>query len=54
MRSWTRNSLFLVTIQSHAKLLSANACIQAEKQFYMANVVLNSYYFFKKEKKPSF
>ena len=25
-----------VTIQSHAKLRSANACIQADKQFYMA------------------
>ena len=27
---------FFVTIQSHAKLRSANACIQADKQFYMA------------------
>ena len=27
---------FFVTIQSHAKLLSVNACIQTEKQFYMA------------------
>ena len=26
----------LVTIQSHAKLLSVNACIQTEQQFYMA------------------
>ena len=26
----------MVTIQSHAKLRSANACIQADKQFYMA------------------
>ena len=24
----------MVTIQSHAKLRSANACIQADKQFY--------------------
>ena len=27
---------YFVTIQSHAKLRSANACIQADKQFYMA------------------
>lgn len=27
---------FFVTFQSHAKLRSANACIQADKQFYMA------------------
>ena len=26
----------MLTIQSHAKLRSANACIQADKQFYMA------------------
>ncbi len=25
-----------VTIQSHTKLRSANACIQTDKQFYMA------------------
>ena len=34
-----KHSSFLikfVTIQSHAKLRSANACIQADKQFYMA------------------
>jgi len=27
---------FFVTFQSHAKLRSANACIQSDKQFYMA------------------
>jgi len=26
----------MLTIQSHAKLRSANACIQADTQFYMA------------------
>jgi len=26
----------MITIQSRAKLRSANACIQADKQFYMA------------------
>ncbi len=30
------DSSFFVTIQSHANLLSANACIQADEQIYMA------------------
>ena len=28
----------MITIQSRAKLRSANACIQADKQFYMAKI----------------
>jgi hypothetical protein len=32
----TTGQYFFVTIQSHAKLRSANACIQSDRQFYMA------------------
>ncbi len=31
------------TIQNHAKLCPANANIQADKQFYISNGILNSY-----------
>ena len=36
LRSSAYNYAIMVTIQSHAKLRSANACIQSDKQFYMA------------------